>query len=140
MKDEEMFVGFDLSKQAEYEEYWLNQGEAARAVAEESRARTSAWKEEDFERVKREGHEVHKDLVNALKKKCRVTDEEVQALIRRHYATIENFYTPTKEIYLGLGALYLENPDFKKMLDAYHLDLAEFLVGAMKIFAERELK
>lgn len=65
--------------------------------------------------------------------------EEVQDLIRQHYTWVKNFWTPTKETYIGLGKMYLDHPDFREFYNKYHPNLVEYLVEAMQIFAEREL-
>jgi len=35
--------------------------------------------------------------------------------------------------------LYTEHPEFRKQLDPFHLELAEFMAQAMKVFADRKL-
>lgn len=64
---------------------------------------------------------------------------EVQALIKRHHAWIENFYPCSKEIYIGLSNLYIDNPEFTAHFELIAPGLAQFFSAAMKVFAEREL-
>jgi hypothetical protein len=66
-------------------------------------------------------------------------DSDVQAMIARHHATIEPFYHTTAELYRGLGALYVENPEFLAYYEKYALGLPEFLHRAMAIYADRVL-
>ena len=82
-------------------------------------------------------------MVDAINRNLKASSPEVQKLIQRHFKLIQRFWEPaikaTPERYIGLGDLYLEHPDFKKMLDGYHPRLATFLSEAMKVFAEKNL-
>ncbi|MEO8402795.1 MAG: TipAS antibiotic-recognition domain-containing protein [Gammaproteobacteria bacterium] len=49
------------------------------------------------------------------------------------------FWTPTKESYIGLSQFYCSHPDFVKFYDEIHPKLLNFLVDAMKVFAEKQL-
>lgn len=66
-------------------------------------------------------------------------DPEVQALIARHYATIEPFYHPTAEVYRGLGSLYVEHLEFRAYYERYALGLPEFMQKAMTRYADHIL-
>ena len=68
-----------------------------------------------------------------------VGDEDVQALVAEHFALIKRFYTPTAEMYAGLGRMYVEHPDFRKLYESYHPKLAEYLAEAMGVFAAERL-
>ncbi|MGE0526204.1 MAG: MerR family transcriptional regulator [Bdellovibrionales bacterium] len=140
MQDDELYLGFDSESQAEYEreivERW---GEPARQHLEECRLRTRTWKKEDYEGVKKEFDELHRAFTEALKNGVAPGALEVQSLVRRHVARVDHFWTPNRESYIGLGRMYCEHSGFRKVYDAYHPKLAEFLAQAMKIYAEREL-
>ena len=61
--------------------------------------------------------------------------------MRRHLRMIENFYTPTKEVYIGLGQLSVcGKSGVPKNFDLFDPRLPEFVAAAMKVFAERELR
>lgn len=62
---------------------------------------------------------------------------EVQEQVKRHHAWIEHFYPCTKEMYLGLASLYVENPEFTAHYDRFAPGLAAYLSKAMTIFAEK---
>ena len=55
----------------------------------------------------------------------------------KHFTWIKQFWQPTKEKYIGLGKLYVENEEFKKYFDNYADGLAKFLAKAMKIYANK---
>lgn len=82
---------------------------------------------------------MNKELVRMVEGRLTADSAEVQQVIRRHFAWVKQFWTPTQASYRGLGRLYAEYPDFRKFYEAYHPQLAEFLAEAMRVFAEREL-
>jgi len=144
MKDDEMYLGFDPKKEAEYERWSLERwGKDAtdhykKALAE-SKQRTKDWKKEDYEKVKQDYEDLHRAFADAIKRGIKTDAAEVQALVKRHYAVVERFWTPTRQSYIGLGQTYCEHPDYRKLYDGHHPKLAEYLAEAMKVFSEREL-
>lgn len=139
MRDIEMYEGFDLKKQQEHEQYMIEAGILTQKQIDESWDNVKDWKKDNWEKFQKEGDDINKALVAALKAKLSPDSSEVQQLIRRHHAWVKNFWIPTRESYIGLGQLYLDHKDFKDFYDAYDPGLVEFLVEAMKIFANREL-
>jgi MerR family transcriptional regulator, thiopeptide resistance regulator len=140
MKNEEMYNGFDRKQQEKYvEELKERYGKQAEDLIEESNKNTKNWEKKDYEENKAAADEIHTELAAAINKGLPAESPEVQRLIRRHYEWVNKFYTPTKEIYAGLGDLYVDHEDFRKMYDSFHPQLAEFLQDAMKYFAGHEL-
>jgi DNA-binding transcriptional MerR regulator len=139
MRNEELFYGFDSEKQKEYENYLINSGKATPEDIAKSHSKVKHWKKSDWDKFKQDADELHKELVIAIEKNLEAGSPAVQALIRKHYEVLLiPFWTPNKERYIGLTQLY-QTPEFKGFYDHYHPQLLEFLVAAMKIFAEREL-
>ncbi|NLE77107.1 MAG: MerR family transcriptional regulator [Chloroflexi bacterium] len=66
-------------------------------------------------------------------------DPEVQALIARHHAWIENFYPCSDAVYRGLGQLYAEHPEFRAFYDKRRPGLADWLAAAMTHYADHVL-
>jgi len=140
MKEDEMYLGFDPKKQAEYEREAIERwGEPARQQIKESKRRTKNWTKGDYEKVKQDYDELHRAFTAALSSGLSPESDEAQALVRRHYAVVDRFWTPKRESYIGLGRTYCEHPDFRKLHDSCHPKLAEYLAEAMKIYADREL-
>src|SRR5262249_54243872 len=140
MKDKDMYLGFDPKKQAEYEREAIEKwGEPARKNIEESKRRTKNWKKEDYVKVQKDYDELHRAFAEALKQGVAADADEVQNLVKRHFAIVDRFWTPKRESYIALGRSYCEHPDFKKMYDGYHPRLAEYLAEAMKVYAENKL-
>lgn len=140
MKNDELYLGFDPLKQAEYErELTERLGESARGHIEESKRRTKGWKKEEYERVQRSYDELHHAFTDAIQAELAPNDAAVQGLVKRHFAVVDQFWTPRRGSYIALGLTYCQHPDFRKFCDGYHPKLAEFLAEAMKVFAEKEL-
>ncbi|KTD52252.1 mercury resistance transcriptional regulator SkgA [Legionella quinlivanii] len=139
MRESEMYEGFDPVKQQEHEEYMLNTGIISQKQIDDSWQRVSHWKKPDWEQFKGAGETFHKSIVEALKQGQKVDSDHVQKLIQQHYEWVNNFWTPTKETYLALGKMYLNHPDFHTFYTQFHPDLVEYLVAAMKVFAEQKL-
>jgi hypothetical protein len=70
----------------------------------------------------------------SIKSSCKT-----KSSIKRHLQWVSRFYTPTAEIYSGLGDLYVEHDDFRQMYEGYRPGLAQYLRDGMKALAEREL-
>lgn len=139
MSNEELFYGFDSEKQKGYEKYLVDSGKVSQEVIDQSRKNVKHWKKEDWDQFKCDGDKLYKEFVVAIEQNLSASSPEVQKLAKRHYQVIKIFWTPTKESYVGLGQMYLEHPDFQEFYKAYHPKFIEYLVEAMKIFAEREL-
>lgn len=50
-----------------------------------------------------------------------------------------NFWTPIRETYLELGQMYLDHLEPRLFYNRYVPDLVEYVVAAMKVFADRKL-
>nr|WP_240343929.1 TipAS antibiotic-recognition domain-containing protein [Paenibacillus sp. SYP-B3998] len=137
MKDEELYKGFDTEKQAKYEQEIIEKHGSK--TLDESKNKTGSWSKEDYEAVQSSFEKLHKQFAVLITQGAQVTDEEVQQLVGLHFGIVSKFYTPTKEVYQGLGHMYVESPDFKTMYDNHHPQLAEFLRDAMKVYADTQL-
>lgn len=138
MDGKDIYQGFDQEKQEEYEKYLADNYGAENLIAE-SKKRTKDWKKEEWDAYFKESDLLYKAAVAALEEEKAVDSEEVQQLMGRHFKIIELFYDPTKEVYIGLGALYNKHPDFRKFFDKYHPELAPYLAKAMEVYAEQNL-
>ncbi len=133
--DEELYEG--LSKE-QIERYQREAREMYDpALVAESERRVRRLSKAQWQAVRAEGDEVTRGLA-ALADRA-PDDPEVQALVARHYAWINNFYTPTAEVYRGLGRLYVEHPDFRATYDRYRPGLADFMAAAMAHYADTAL-
>lgn len=139
MKDSELFYGFDSEKQKMYEEHLVEQGIVSEDEMASFRKAAANMSKEDQEKYILEGNELNKAFVVAIEKELKPNSLEVQALVARHYKMISQFWTPTKETYIGLTQMYSVHPEFIKFFSGYHPQLAEFLIESMKVYSENEL-
>ena len=142
MKDKDLYKGFEPEKQEEYEAYLIDRfGDHARAGIETSKAALKTWSKPDWDRSNGEYAAVEAGMGKALADGLPADSEGVQALIRRHHAWVATMWSrrPKREAYIGLGQLYLDHPDFRARFEAVRPGLTEYLAGAMRAFAEREL-
>jgi DNA-binding transcriptional MerR regulator len=141
MRDKELYRGFDRKKQAEYEREIIEAGgDPARQRVQESKRRTRGWKQEQFDAVGREYDGLHKEFTVFLEKGVSADDRRVQELTGRHFCVVNRFWTPDRESYTGLGRMYCDHPDFRKLYDGYHRGLAHYLAAAMQVYATDKLK
>lgn len=138
MKLEEVFHGFNAEKQKIYEDFLVDNG-VSQDVINKSKDKIKDWTKEQWMEAKHAGDKVHTDLVDAINNNLSPSSVEVQKIIKRHYTWTTNFWTPTRETYIGLSQLYCSHPDFIKFYNDIHPELLRFLMEAMKIFAENEL-
>lgn len=139
MHDAEMYDGFDPIKQQEHEQYMLDTGIISQKQIDDSWQRVSHWKKHNWEQFKDAGERLNVALAQAAKQDLKIDSDAVQKLIQQHYDWVNNFWTPTRETYLGLGQMYLDHPDYRLFYNRYHPDLVEYLVEAMKVFADKKL-
>ena len=69
----------------------------------------------------------------------RADSAEAQALVAKLQAHItENYYTCTDEILAGLGKMYVSDERFKKNIDKYGEETAEFVSKAIDVFCREK--
>ncbi|MDP1603573.1 MAG: MerR family transcriptional regulator [Legionella sp.] len=139
MRDAEMYDGFDPKKQQEHEQYMLDTGVISQQQIDESWQKVAHWKKPNWETFKAEGEQLNQELAAAVNNHLKPNSSEVQTLVQRHYTWVCNFWIPTKETYTGLAQMYLDHPDYRSFYSKYHPDLVEYLVEAMRFYAENEL-
>ncbi len=140
MASEEMFSGFSPEKQKQYEKDLVDRfGPGVQTKIDESKQRVKGWTKADFEAAT-ERWNAFLESLGVLARDGKAADSaEVQALIPEHRAWLEQYWTPVRESYIGLGRLYADHPDFRKQFDAVEPGLADFCAEAMRVYAEREL-
>lgn len=103
----------------------------------ESNEKTAAYTKENWQQMNSEMHVIFVKIAECMKNDKTPGDEKVQKLVEEWKAFItENYYTCTKEIFAGLGQMYVADERFKNNLDKYGDGTAQFLSEAIKIFCE----
>jgi DNA-binding transcriptional MerR regulator len=140
MTDKDLYFGFDMAKQKEYEQYLVKyHGTVAEDLIHESKKRTQSWNKKDWDTVKREGNEIYAALADCINQELGPRSDKVQILIHQHYQMTERFYTASKEVYTGLAQLYCEHTGFRKFFEVHHPKLTEFISEAMRVYAQKNL-
>lgn len=138
MKDKELYYGFDSEKQKEHEKYLVKEEIVTQELLDECNKKVKDWSGEEKNAFIQDIERIMKELIVAIENNAEPTDKDVQVLIRQHFIWLERTWTPTKESYIGLTELY-RTPEFRKFYDNRHPKLLEFIVAAMKVFAENKI-
>ena len=135
LTDEELYEGFTTEQIERYKREAREMYDPT--LVEESERRVKRMTRDQWEAVKADGDEVTRGLAALAEREP--GDPEVQALVARHHAWIENFYPCPADLYRGLGQLYVTQPEFRATYDKYRQDLADFMSAAMEVYADEVL-
>ena len=139
MKGEEMFVGFSPETQLKHENYLIDRfGDSIKKDIAQSKSRVKKWTNKDWERSGGLFNQICRELVAAMQEKRAADSPQVQAVIRRHYEWLKQFWTPTRESYAGHSRLIVDS-ELRQAYEAHHKQLPEFAASAMVLFAENDL-
>jgi DNA-binding transcriptional MerR regulator len=140
MEDKEMFRGFDPAKQARHEAELVERyGDGMAEKIAHSKAGMESWGKDDWAGFQQEALAIEADMAKALAQGLPADSAVVSAIMRRHWAWIAKSWNrePTPDAFMGLGRLYLDNPEFTARYEAVAPGLTEYLAEAMRAFAER---
>jgi MerR family transcriptional regulator, thiopeptide resistance regulator len=130
MSKKQLFAGFSEAEQEKLA------AEAEKMYDPETvRASNKKWKgysAEQKQRVLDEGNQVYTDMIAAMPKGA--ASVEAQAIVERWRKHMDYFWTPNLEQLLGLADGYVDDPRFRANFDAMHLQLAEFMREAVKVY------
>jgi DNA-binding transcriptional MerR regulator len=135
LTDEELYEGFSKEEIERYKREAREMYDPALVEASEERVKKMSRAE--WKAVQAEGEAVTVALA-ALTDRA-PDDAEVQKLIARHHAWIENFYPCSAEIYRGLARTYVEHPEFRAFYEKVKPGLASFMSAAMNAYADQVL-
>ena len=141
VKDQDLYKGFTPEKQAEYED-WLvdNYGEDMRRRIDESKAKLAALGPDGMAARMAEGEAAGQALAQAFKSGAAPDDLANVPLLERHHAWVAAMWDTAgpHEAYAGLADLYLSHPDFRTKFDGDGGEgFTKWLTGAMKAYAAR---
>jgi MerR family transcriptional regulator, thiopeptide resistance regulator len=143
MKDQEMFDGFNIAlvKAKEGQSYSAAEKLIIQSVKNPTKSSEDVAKRGKafYENLTKTAHALFQELVCCIEKGLDPASDEVQKIIKKHHTFTEQTHAATKEVYKALALVYVERPEFRKQLDAFHSELAEFMAQAMKVFADRKL-
>ena len=141
MKDKEMFDGFNITLVKGGKPY----SAAEKLVIESVTRPTKNAKDVEkrgktyYDNITRTAQALFQELADCIEKGLDPAADEVQKIIQKHHAFLEQTHAATKEVYKAMAQLYAEHPEFRKQLDPFHPGLATFMSEAMRVFADRKL-
>lgn len=134
MKENQFFNGLNSPKQKEYDKYLIASGRHTAKELEAGRKRLEKWQGEDWDKVQMEWEQLLTDYVSAIPKGPNST--EALACVQRHLKYLQRFGIETKKEGLVEKAnFYFGHPDWKKVFDARHPKLLEFMLAATEAYA-----
>ena len=83
--------------------------------------------------------EITKSFAEAMAQGVNPADNMVQELVKKHYAFVSKFWTPTKEAYKSLAMSYILPSPYKDNYEAVAIGLGKYHYDAIQIWAEKNL-
>lgn len=139
MKDQEIFDGFTVGivkRAKEGESYFVAE---ALVLASIKNLNDGKREQSYYNDLIKKAHTIFKELVDCIENENDPASEKVQRIVKKHHAFTEEYHNATKQVYKALAQLYREHPEYRKQLDPFHPELAEFMAKAMEMYAERSL-
>ena len=140
MNDKELYHGFAPEKQAEYEE-WLvdNYGEGMRESIEQSKAAVAAVGEDGMAAALARGEAAEAELAEQFLAGTEPGATELDPLFDRHRAWVSQMWDRecARDGYAGMADMYLAHPDFRTHFDKRGAGFTDWLTTAMKAYAAR---
>jgi DNA-binding transcriptional MerR regulator len=141
MKDKDFYHGFAPEKQAEYEE-WLveNYGDSARQGIEDSKAHWAERTPEDMKAAFEAGAAAEAELAEQFVAGIDANSTELDAMFDRHRAWVSQMWGRecARSGYAGMADMYLAHPDFRTHFDKRGEGFLDWLTTAMKAYAARQ--
>lgn len=141
MKMEELFDGFDATKQERHEAELVERyGDGAREHIARSKEKMQGWTRADADRFMAEWRDIAAELGALYMARTAIDAPETQELVDRHYRWICLSWTPDREAYQGLGDLYVDSDEFRVNFEVEDGgNMAEWLRDAMAHYAVTRL-
>jgi hypothetical protein len=138
MKDKEIFDGFNITlvkKAKEGTSYFAAEELVGKSVKNPTKNVQDVEKrgKEYYESITKAAHAIFKDLVHCIEKGLDPASDEVQRIIKKHHTLTAQTHAATQEVYQAMAQLYQEHPEFRKQLDPFHVELAEFMGQGQQI-------
>lgn len=140
MMDSELYKGFLPEKQAEYEN-WLvdNYGPAMRERIEASKASLESMGASGRSAAMEELASIEAGLAEALQRDLSPNDTSLDPLLERHRRWVGTMWGRECELtaYSGLAELYVAHPDFRSRYETILDGFTDWLAAAMKAHVAR---
>ncbi len=139
MKDKEIFDGFTVGivkRAKEGESYFVAE---ALVLASIKNLNDGKREQSYYDDLIKKAHVIFNDLVGCIENENDPASDKVQRIVKKHHAFTEEHHNATKQVYKALAQLYREHPEYRKQLDPFHPELAEFMAKAMEVYADHSL-
>jgi hypothetical protein len=140
MQDKDLYHGFAPEKQAEYED-WLveNYGGSMRESIASSKAHWAGQGPAAMQAAFEEGQAAEAELAERFTAGVEPDSAELDPLFDRHRAWISRMWDRecAREGYAGMADMYLAHPDFRTHFDKRGEGFTYWLTSAMKAYAAR---
>jgi len=139
MNHDDLFNGFNEQNKEERRKALIEYyGEEAAPHIDESMERTKNWKSEDYHDHKQAMDDMNQRLVDQIEQGAAIDSAAVQDIAREYQEYVNQFWSADTAAFKALGTMYVENPDFRKMYDSLHPQLAEFLRDAIHHYCDNQ--
>ncbi|TCP56842.1 DNA-binding transcriptional MerR regulator [Tamaricihabitans halophyticus] len=134
---ENLFVGLD--RHSEQAHRLAEEAEQRWGGAIESHSKVKGWSDEKWQAVQQQGHDATVHIAELMREGVRADDPRTIEAVDAHYKWICHHWTPTKEAYIGLGRVYVDEPRFVETFDQIAEGLAGYLCEAIAAYAQERL-
>ena len=135
MTDAELYEGFTPEQIERYQREVRDRYDPT--LVQESERRVRRMSKEQWQAVKKDREDITRLMADLMGRTP--GDLEVQKVVGRHHAHIEQFYPASAEVYRGLGQLYVEHEEFRAFYNKYRAGLADFMQAAMEYYCDHNL-
>jgi DNA-binding transcriptional MerR regulator len=140
MDDTDLYKGFAPEKQAEYED-WLveNYGDSMRESIERSKAAVAKMGKDGMAAALAQGEAAEAELAERFLAGTEPGSAELDPLFDRHRAWVSQMWNRecAPEGYAGMADMYLAHPDFRTHFDRRGAGFTDWLTTAMKAYSAR---
>lgn len=139
MSNEEKFDGFDYDKMMAEQKAYEPEVRARWGDTDAYRIstkRAKGYRKEDWAAIQEEADQNLRELIACFRERVASSDARVQAVCdaaRRHIT--QYFYPCSKEMFAGLGAMYVADERFTAYYDKHETGLAEYYNEAIQAYA-----
>jgi MerR family transcriptional regulator, thiopeptide resistance regulator len=104
----------------------------------QSNGRVKNWSKADWEKSNAAFAAIGRAMAALIERAVPAGADEAQAVVRRHFEWLRQFWTPTRESYAGHGQIIMDS-ELRTAYEAFHPRLPKFMAEAVKVFAGQEL-
>ncbi len=138
MTDKELYNGLDQHTAKKYDTFLVkSKGTVAEEVIAANQAREIS--EDDKKRITQENVKVYSGIAALMNKGHSADSLEVQSLVKKHADLLFEYHGVNRDLYLSYADLYASSPEFRDYFTNYDPKLVDFIVAAMKCYAEESL-